>query len=369
MFLTNLSQFVFIIMLLACALTTMAQDSIPSKQLGDSTKIDTIVIRATHFKVRSIPRGVNLVNPKISFKATKPLIKPLKRFRVPSFWERINRLGLNVSEVAFVNWKAGGNNSISGLANGRFERNYKFRYIQWKNILDLRYGANVQEGQKPRKTEDAIRFSSTFGYRRDTISDWYYSVKANFNTQFYNGYKYPDRETPKSRFMAPGYIFLGAGTSYIPEGKKFNFYISPLTLKATFVLDQDLADKGAFGVEKAVLDAGGNILQKGENYFIELGFLITNSWETQVAENVEMRHRISLYTDYLSSFGNVDIDWELNFNFIVNEFISASLGTHVIYDDDILFDAKKDANGRITDPGKPRIQFKQLLGVGAAYSF
>ncbi len=365
----TLLQFILLNIVLLWGLVISAQDTIPTNQLGDSTKIDTIVIRTLPFKVRHIPRGVNLVNPKVRFKHTKPLDKLFKKFRTPSFWERINQLGLNVSEVAFINWKAGGNNSISALANGRFERNYKFRHVQWTNILDLRYGANIQEGQKPRKTEDAIRFSSTFGYRRDTISNWYYSVKANFNTQFYSGFRYPDRETPVSRLMAPGYVFIGAGTSYIPEGKKFDLYISPLTLKATFVLDQNLANIGAFGVEKAVLNPDGTILKEGENQFIELGFLITNNWETQVAKNVEMRHRISLYTDYLSSFGNVDVDWELNFNFIVNEFISASLGTHVIYDDDILFDEQKDANGLITDPGKPRIQFKQILGVGVAYSF
>lgn len=346
-----------------------AQDSIPNNSTVDSHQMDTTVIRAPIFKVRYIPRGVNLVNPKISYKNTKPLDKRFKRFRVPSFWERINKIGLNVSEVAFVNWNAGGNSSISGIINGQFERNYKFRYIQWDNILELRYGANVQEDQKPRKTDDAIRFSSTFGYRRDTISNWYYSVKANFNTQFYNGFKYPDRENPISRFMAPGYMFLGAGTSYIPAGKNLNLYISPVTLKATFVLDQELANKGSFGVRKAILDADGNVLEEGERKFIELGFLVTNTWKTTVAKNVEMSHRLSLYTDYLSSFGNVDIDWELNFNLIVNKHINASIGTHIIYDDDILFDAVKDVAGIVVDQGVQRIQLKQLLGVGVAYDF
>ncbi|HUH45532.1 MAG TPA: DUF3078 domain-containing protein, partial [Arenibacter sp.] len=85
--------------------------------------------------------------------------------------------------------------------------------------------------QKLRKADDAIRFSSTFAYRRDTISNWYYSVKANFNTQFSNGYKYPDTDTPISRFMSPGYAFIGAGTSYIPEGKNLIFIYRPLPKK------------------------------------------------------------------------------------------------------------------------------------------
>lgn len=346
-----------------------AQDSIPSTTLIDSTKIDTVVIRRTLVKIKYIPRGVNLTNPVISFNKTKPLTKEINKFRVPSFWTKINRLGINLSEVAFVNWNAGGNNSVSGIGNARFERNYKFRYIKWDNSLELKYGLNAQEGRKLRKTDDGIRFSSTFGYRKDTITNWYYSVKANFNTQFTNGYKYPDRETPISRFMAPGYFFLGAGTSYISANQKFNLYISPLTQKATFVLDQELANKGAFGVEKAVFDANGNVITPGDNQFIELGFLITNKWETPVVENVTLRSNLSLYSDYLNSFGNIDVDWELNFDLKVNKNINTSLGTHMIYDDDILFDRLVDSNGEVTDPGDPKLQFKQILGVGVTYEF
>ncbi|MGI9549904.1 MAG: DUF3078 domain-containing protein [Aurantibacter sp.] len=361
--------FLFFVFLF-CISSSFSQDIVPRPTAAaDTIVVDTVVIRREQDKVKYILRGVNLRHPKVSFNNTKPLAKKIKRFRVPSFWEKINLLGINVSQVAFVNWNAGGNNSITGLGNLKFERNYKFRYVQWKNILELRYGLNAQEGQKLRKTDDAIRFSSTFGFRRDTISNWYYSVKANFNTQFADGYKYPNRDNPISRFMSPGYFFLGAGTSYIQEDGKFNLYISPLTAKSTFVLDQDLADKGSFGVEKAILDDQGNIIQEGRNYFLEVGFLITNTWEAQIAENIGLNNRVSLYTDYLRQFGNIDVDWQLDLSLRVNKYIATTLGTHLIYDDDILFDEVVDADGLIIDPGEPRIQFKQLFGVGVSYNF
>ena len=346
-----------------------SQDSIPASVDTDSTLIDTIVIRLVQDKIKNIPRGVHLTNPVISFKNTKPLTKPFKKFRVPSFWDNENTLNLSLSEVAFVNWNAGGDNAVSALGRMRFKRNYKFRYVQWNNDLELKFGWNAQEGRQWRKTDDAIRLSSTFGFRTDTINNWYYSAKLNFNSQFADGFKYPDRTTPISRFMSPGYLFLGAGTSYITEEGKFNLYISPFTHKSTYVLDQDLANKGAFGVKRAVLDAAGNIISDGKNVFAELGFLISNKWETALAKNVRMNHRLNLYTDYLRSFGNVDVDWELNFNLTVNEYINATIGTHVIYDDDILFDEIKADDGAIIDPGEPRIQFKQTLGIGLAYSF
>ncbi|PKA98477.1 Protein of unknown function (DUF3078) [Flavobacteriaceae bacterium MAR_2009_75] len=355
-------------------LSGQVTDSIPPEQQVDSividtTVVDTVVIRKTQEKIKNIPRSVDLMNPVISFKRTSALGEKPNRFKVPSFWTNVNKLGVNFSEVAFVNWNAGGNNSIAALGKARFERNYKFRYIQWDNYMEMNYGLNVQENQKLRKTDDAFRVSSTFGFQRDTISNWYYSARANFNTQFSNGYKYPDRETPISRFMAPGYSFLGAGTSYITKDQKLNLYISPITQKVTFVLDQDLADRGAFGVQKAVIDDEGNVIEDGKNFFLEFGFLVTNQYETEVMKNTILKHRLSLYTDYLRKFGNVDVDWELNIDLRVNKYILTSIGTHIIYDDDILFNEQKNAAGIVIDEGEPRIQFKQLLGVGVSYVF
>ena len=358
-----------LLLLWVVAPTSYGQDSIPPPQEVDTSIVDTIVIRSIQNKIKIIPRGVNLVNPVVSFKKTKPRLKRFNSFKMPSFWVSENNLGLNLSEVAFVNWNAGGDNSVSALGSVKFVRNYKFRYVQWDNDLVLRFGLNAQEGRELRKTEDAIRFSSTFGYRRDTLSNWYYSAKVKFNTQLANGFKYPDRSTPISRFMTPGYLFVGAGTSYITEDNRFNLYISPLTQKATFVLDQALANEGAFGVEKAVVDASGAIIKEGKNKFIELGFLINNSWTTTVSKNVEMEHKVSLYTDYLRSFGNIDLDWELNFKFIVNEHINANLETQIIYDDDILFDRILADDGSVLTPGRPKLQFRQLLGIGLSYNF
>ncbi|MFS4416113.1 DUF3078 domain-containing protein [Maribacter sp. 2307ULW6-5] len=369
-----LSWHCLLLLLLLCAPGLRGQDSIPPAQVPDSLRmgtgvIDTIVIRKTQEKIKNIPRGVNLTIPVINLKKKNNLKDAFKRFKVPSFWTKENNFGLNISEVAFVNWNAGGDNAVSALGFFQFKRNYKFRYFKWDNNLDLRYGVNAQEGRQLRKTEDVIRLNSNLGYRRDTISNWYYSVQLNFNTQFSNGFKYPDRDNPISRFMSPGYLFLGAGTSYISKDRKFNLYISPLTQKSTFVLDQELANRGAFGVEKAILDADGNVITPGQNHLLELGFLITHNWEGNISKNIDFQSRLNLYTDYLNSFGNVDVDWEVIFKFRVNKYILTTLGTHFIYDDDILFDQVVGPNGNIVEAGVPKLQFKQILGLGVSYDF
>ena len=240
-------------------------------------------VRIKDVKLKYVPRSAKLTSPVTFLNRTKPLNKKYKRFVPQSFWDKGHEFGLNINEVAFVNWNAGGENSISALANVRFTRNYKFRYLDWKNELRLRYGLNAQEGRQLRKTDDQIRLTSAISFRKDTITNWYYSVNASLNTQFSNGFNYPNRTNPISRFMAPGYLFLSAGKAYIVSEDKFNLFVSPLSLKATFVFDENLSNQGAFGVEE------------GENIFTEVGFLITNTWEKEVWKNVFMNHRLSLF--------------------------------------------------------------------------
>lgn len=283
-----------------------------------------------------------------------------------SHWEKKNTVGLDISQIAFVNWNAGGVNSVSGLLKGNFIRKYQKGNLKWVNEMIIRYGVNKQDGVELRKTDDAFQFNSTLGYRKDTITNWYSSAKFNFNTQFTNGYAYPNTTKAISKPFAPAYIFLGVGSEYSNKEKKLNVYISPLTMKTTLVLDQTLANQGAFGVNKAVYDVDGNLLRKGELYRMELGFLVTNYYKKEIYKNIIWENRLSLYSDYINHFGNIDVDWQMQFELVVNEYVRANIGAHFIYDDDIK--AKEERNGEQVTVG-PKLQLKQMLGVGLVYSF
>jgi len=283
-------------------------------------------------------------------------------------WFTKNSVGVNFNEVAFINWNAGGNNSISALLHGNFERKYEKNLLNWKNVASVRYGINAQEGRELRKSEDQISFNSTAGYLRDSTSNFRYSAKFNFNTQFSNGYRYPNTDRPISKFMAPGYLFLGIGTEYTHPTEDLTIYLSPVTQKSTFVLDRTLANEGMFGVQPAIKDALGNIVQDGERMRMEFGVLLTSGFNKEIFTNVVLDNQLSLYSDYLNKFGNVDVDWQVNVNMKVNEFIKASIGAHMRYDDDVKFKEDLDGDGELETLGA-RIQFKQMLGVGLVYEF
>lgn len=264
-----------------------------------------------------------------------------------SQWAFKKTLGLLMTQTAFVNWSAGGQNSVAGTTTVDLEFNYKKDRLFWNNQLKCSFGLNKEEGQSTRKTDDVLEFISSFGYRKTATSNWYNSARFNFKTQFAPGYKYPNREDYISKFFAPAYIFAGVGSQYTAPNKKFKLYLSPITNKTTLVYDQTLSNQGSFGVNE------------GDHSKVEFGILTTGEWERDLMENIVMNNKLVLYTDYLNDFSNIDVDWELTLQLIVNKFVKANIGTHLVYDDDVIN----------SDTGKPEIQLKQLLGIGVVYSF
>ena len=75
-----------------------------------------------------------------------------------------------------------------------------------------------------------------------------------------------------------------------------------------------------------------------------------------------------LYSDYLHNYGNVDVNWEINFDLTINKYVTANIGSQLVYDDDDLHKEDIDNDG-VLDILGPRIQLKQLLGVGFSYDF
>lgn len=291
-----------------------------------------------------IPAAIELVS-----------IEPKKKVVEPEWWEYDNSIGFDLNQVAFVNWNSGGENSVSGLLKIYFSRNYEKLYTIWKNDISARYGLNQRQDQGLIKTDDEVKLASSFGYRKDTLSNWYYTARFSFRTQFTDGFNSPEDEEPISRFFAPAYMFLGVGTTYILKEELLSVYLSPFTFKSTYVLDEKLSQEGAFGVDP------------GSNARHEIGFLVRTKWDKELLTNMAMTNELELYTDYLNNFGNIDVDWILTFKFKINNLLEANFRTHLIYDDDIKIRETND-QGEVVTSGA-RVQLKQQLGIGILYSF
>ena len=89
-------------------------------------------------------------------------------------------------------------------------------------------------------------------------------------------------------------------------------------------------------------------------------------YKKEILKNIILENRISLYSDYINRFGNVDIDNDLQIELVVNDHVRTNIGAHIIYDDDIK--AKEEVEGVQVTVG-PKLQLKQVLGVGITYAF
>lgn len=273
---------------------------------------------------------------------------------------------LSISQTSLTNWAAGGLSSFALNGMIKVFADYRSNKITWDNDLNLGYGFMLQ-GKKMDfiKTDDQLEVMSKVGYK--AFKNWYYALMASFKTQFTPGYNYPDDSVKISDFMAPAYLTIAFGLDYKPN-KDLDLFIAPVTGRFIFVNNQTLANIGAFGVEKAVYDDMGNIISPGKKFKSELGGYVRFSYNRKIIENIHFSTKLDLFTNYLQDPQNIDVNWETMFSFKVNKFISASLSTQLIYDDEVII--KKDADGDgIFEVNGPRTQFKEILGIGFAYQF
>jgi hypothetical protein len=270
-------------------------------------------------------------------------------------WTTGGLFQLNFSQVQLINWAAGGASSVSGLAQvNLFARMRKDKWA-WDNSLILAYGALNEEGRATRKTDDRLELNSRLGYKMS--EHWYGSALFQFRTQFLEGFDAAVDTLRISNFMAPGYVLFGLGFDY-KSSDKFSFYVSPAMTKTTFVTDQSLY----YGNNDLLLYG----VKAGENSVFQFGAYSNIYFTTPLAENISFTTRLELFSNYLDKPQNIDVNWENLFNFKVNKWFAATLGTLLIYDHEIDI-VREDAEG-VLKTG-PATQFKQTLALGITAKF
>ena len=265
-----------------------------------------------------------------------------------SAWTMGGNIGLKLSQASFTNWATGGNNAFAFDLQGMCMADYKYNKHLWTNRLELGYGMTNTKADGTRKTSDKIYLNSNYGYQ--VAKELYVSGFLNYQSQFAYGYDYSTSTSRlMSRFMAPGYLMTGAGITWIPN-KYFTTVFAPAAWRGTFVLDDALSARGAYGVEP------------GEHLLSEFGANLKLEGKYDIMKNINIYSRLDLYSNYLRKPQNIDVNWEVQLTMTINKWFSANLTTNLVYDDDIKIML---ADGREVK----RIQFREILGVGLQYNF
>ncbi|MCT4624135.1 MAG: DUF3078 domain-containing protein [Schleiferiaceae bacterium] len=273
-------------------------------------------------------------------------------------WTHSGLYSFALTQTALSNWAAGGSNSSNMTFLLKQAATLEKGKSTWFNLLEVNFGYNFQAGTDV-KTDDKLEFTTRFD-RQFGETDWSGSFFGNARTQMIDGYANPEDSIRISTFLSPAYATYGLGvTNKGIDG--LVLYVSPITVKNTFVNDPTLAEAGSF------FDPDGpNVsdLASGKMRW-ELGAYLDVIYAKAFNDRLEVTSKLSLFSNYLDRPQNIDVTWEGLVLIKATKWLTASLLLNLIYDHDV---AVRDSNGDgvLNAPGT---QFKEVLGVGLSYSF
>src|SRR5690606_27903919 len=127
---------------------------------------------------------------------------------------------------------------------------------------------------------------------------WFYSTELNFETQFFNGYRYPKKTYPEpiSAFLSPARTFFKIGLDY-KTNNDFSLMLSPFTAKNVYVSDTVKIDQTKFGVDAD---------KKG---MWEPGLNTDLFFRRKLSPQLTYETKYKMFINYLSPFKHLDVNW------------------------------------------------------------
>jgi hypothetical protein len=313
----------------------------------------------------------------------------------PSPWSCNGVVGLNASATGLVNWAAGGNNNVNGVAFGKVRLLYSDKNLSWETNLNLEYGLSYidQKNDAFQKSSDVIDFNTKLGWQFHKA--WYLTASAGFKSQFAFGRAYDGTDAPDpiiSKFLSPSYTDISVGLDWKPNSI-FSLYLSPVAGKITTAyvgdavenanpgLRQQMQEKYATWVYSKEANADGTYDKMYRNCKAELG-LSFKGGINYAYKDLKIITTIGLFTPYAwdktemfdandvfigyrdnnRRFGNFDVDWDAAISYQFLKCLNVTLSTSLKYYNGVKIADKEGVSAE-------RVQFKGILGLGVGYSF
>lgn len=264
----------------------------------------------------------------------------------PNFWTYGGNGYLQFSQnYISENWYKGGESTKSLLSGFTWQIKYDDKQkTQFEGKLEWKLGfitAPSDTVHSYKANNDLLRLTSKLGYK--AIQNWYYTLSAEFQTQFFSNYA-TNSDNLVSALFSPATLNVGLGMDYkfVKDGKvNLSVLLNPINYTLYSIMD-DRLDPTKFNIKEG---------HKREN---EIGSRINATLTWKIIPSLLWESKFSYTTNYEKVFS----EWENTFTFVVNKYLSTKLFMHGRYDD-----------GVSKDPDESYFQFQELFSFGLNYTW
>ena len=308
-------------------------------------EVDSLRTLNAALAVQKLPKAPEIVIEKAWIKDAEEdrndVIEAIRKMRSP--WRREATLMVQLTQnYVTSNWYQGGSSSFAALGIAKGQISYIRDRFTWENFGEWRMGGSTISADSLHKvntTDDLFRIYSKANLR--IVPKLFTSFSVELETRLLPTYKSNSNQL-KSGPFAPVRFTAAFGLDYKPV-KNLSVSFSPLSYKMIHIMDT---------VRVPVTEYG---LKAGEQTQHNVGSSVRLEYTWKPVREVALETKFYMYTNYRA----VELDLEVNCDFIINRFMSARLMLHPRYDSSVIMDGDTHA----------KIQFRELLSIGFAHKF
>ena len=308
-------------------------------------EIDSLRLVNTSLAVQRIEKMPAIVIEKSWVKDAEEdrndVLRAIRDMKTP--WRKEATLMLQVTQnYVTPNWYQGGSSSFAGLLIAKGQIGYYTERFTWENTGEWRAGASTVSADSLHKvntTDDLLRLYSKANLR--IAPKIFTSVSAEIETRLLPTFKSNSMEL-KSGPFSPFRFNAALGLDFKPVAN-LSISVSPLSYKVIHIMDTARVKGSDYGLEI------GQRTQHNVGSSVRIEYL----WKP--VREVALETKFYAYTNYR----HVELDLEVNCDFIINKWLSARLTLHPRYDTSVIMEGDTHA----------KIQFRELLSLGFAHKF